>query len=246
MKISQFFSCIKTPLVIVCVILIFFTFFSFFIIDNIVLIEESSLLKFLFIHILFQLDLRMEDNVALWFVSIIILICGFAFFILGRKDMKLPIDNLQKFILKIISIYFLFLSMNKVIPLQESIWNKILTEIFEKGILFYAGISWSYIFFILKIIFFVFLILTFRKLLVHINSKKIKAKIYFLIFSGAFPLIIILKAFEIQSILYGYPQTILSCFIEFLGLTAFLSLFLLLNFIIGYYESQETGLEDKS
>ncbi len=241
MKISQFLSCIKTPLILVCVILIFFTFFSFFIIDEIVLTEESSLLTFLFIDILYQLDLRMEDNVALWFVSLIILICGFALFILGWKEMKLPVDNLQKFILKIISIYFLFLSMNKVIPLQENIWNRITAKIFENAILYYSGIFWSNIYFTLKIIFFVFLIITFRKLLVHINSKKIKAKIYFLIFSGAFPLIILLKAFEIQLIMNGYPQTILSCFIEFLGLTAFMSLLLFLNFIIGYYELPETG-----
>lgn len=246
MKISQFLSSLKTPLIFICVILIFFTFFSFFIIDEIVITEESNLLNFVFIDVLYQLDLRMEDNVASWFVSLIILICGFAFFILGRKDMKLPVDNLQKYILKIISIYFLFLSMSKVIPLQENIWNRITAKIFENAIFYYSGISWSNIYLILKIIFFVFLILTFRKLLVHINSKKIKAKIYFLVFSGAFPLIILLKAFEIQLILNGYPQTILSCFIEFIGLTAFLSMFLFLNFIIGFCELQETGSEDKS
>ncbi|MDP8268355.1 MAG: hypothetical protein P9L97_06450 [Candidatus Tenebribacter davisii] len=115
MKLKEFLKLLKTPLLIIGIVIIILSILSHFFSFHFILLKDSGFPAKLVHFILGQFDYTYTVNFASWFISVLYLITSAGFFLIGfAKNEKIILNLLERCLLKLFGIVFIIISSNMI------------------------------------------------------------------------------------------------------------------------------------
>ncbi len=203
MKLKEFLKLIKTPILILGIMIIVFSLISYFFGFQITLVKDMGLFTRAIYDIFYHLDLTHDFTIASLYMSFVILISAFTFFLMGWGDReKLKISASQQGVMKLFSGLMLLLSVDEILGLKFQMGQNIeyLTGFLRGTNLEQLGYSWLIIYLPAAIIGLGFFSIFFNKLIKSIRNvnQRTHAKRYLLsviVMVPAYYLIVIFGAY---------------------------------------------------
>jgi len=221
MKLKEFLSILKIPVLLIGIMIVIFSFMSYLIGFELVLVKDMGLVTWVIYDVFYHLDFTHDFTFASWFISFIIMLIAFGFFLIGfNSNEKIELSSFQQRILKSFSVICFFMSADQVLRLRYNIGIKIEDTLgfLDNTKIEYLGYSWILIFIPLVIIFYIFFIPIINKLITNIRNvkeRRVTAK-YFKLVSLLIPIYLISVILEAYLL---YSGSSISFFLYLKGFT---------------------------
>lgn len=230
MRVTEFFRLLIKPVVVIAIIFIIIPFVAYFYGENEDII--SIALK--------KLDLRNEGTFAAWYESILFILCGITFALIGWS--KKAEDFLSRFIqlfFRLMSLACIFMSADEAIELHESMGRKIehKTGIFDQTSLQEIGFSWILVYGPIALIGIVIIASIYKNVLIRLpldNNQVRSVKKYLMCALAGIPFVISLEIFEGYLWYADQKNVLLPCFEEMLEVFV-ISCFIWCNYLIAKF-----------
>lgn len=177
MKLREFLTALKFPLLFFSSLLIIVTFLSYFLGFQIVINKSTTVSNLLLFNFFQQFDLTATANFALWFKTIFIFLNALALGMFGwTRSEKFPLNSGQKLIFKFLSIGLVFASLLETLSMYEKILQAIdlSSHFIAMKLPSLKTLPFNY-YFLLLLILIIFLLLIY-KLVRNLKNKERKAK----------------------------------------------------------------------
>jgi len=207
MKLKEFLKVIKAPILIFGGMIIIFSLISYFFGFQITLVKDMGLFTMAIYDILYHLDLTHDFTIASLFMSFVILICSFTFFLMGWGDReKLKITFAQQVIMKLFSGIMLLLSVDEILNLKFKMGQNIedITGFMKGTRLENLGYSWLLVYLPFALIGTIIFSIFFNKLIKSIRNIRQRSFAYryllsVIILMSVYYLLILYRAYLIWS-----------------------------------------------
>lgn len=177
MKFKDFLLLMKTPILLIILMITIFSFMSYFFGFQLTLVKDRGLLMWIIYDVFYQLDYTHDLSLATWFISFIILVCASGFFLIGWGDReKLKIGSTRQWFIKLFSMTAFFLAADEILLLRVQLGKKIeyTTGFLDKTKIEHLGYSWLLVYIPLALIGMIIFIFVFNKLIKNIKSVNHK------------------------------------------------------------------------
>ncbi|MCK5051417.1 MAG: hypothetical protein KAS53_06755 [Candidatus Cloacimonetes bacterium] len=177
MKFREFLLLMKTPILLVILMIIIFSFMSYFFGFQLILVKDRGVLMWIIHGVFYQLDYTHDLSLATWFISFMMLIIASGFFLIGWGDReKLKISSTRQWFIRLFSVIAFILSADEILLLREQLGKKIedTTTLLDKINVEHLGHSWLLVYIPLALIGTVVFIFVFNNLIKNIKSVSPK------------------------------------------------------------------------
>ena len=214
MKLKEFLKLIKAPIMILGSTIMIFSMISYFFGFQITLVKDLGVFTRAIYDIFYHLDLTHPFTIASLFMSFVILICSFTFFLMGWGDReKMKISSSQQGVMKFFSGIMLLLAIDEILNLKYQLGQNIeyLTGFLGGTELENLGYSWLILYLPAAFIGLFFFSLFFRKLIGSIRNARQRTfgYRYFTAVIILVPLYYLITLLRIYLIWMGNPVDIL-------------------------------------
>jgi len=177
MKFKEFLLLMKTPILLILLMIIIFSFMSYFFGFQLTLVKDRGVLMWIIHGTFFQLDFTHDLSLATWFISFIILVIASGFFLIGWGDReKLKISTTRQWFIRLFSVIAFILSADEILLLRDQLGKKIedTTGLLDKINVEHLGYSWLFVYIPLALAGMIVFIFVFNKLIKNIKSVSHK------------------------------------------------------------------------
>lgn len=177
MKFKEFLLLMKTPILLVILMITIFSFMSYFFGFQLTLVKDRGVLMWVIHGVFYQLDYTHDLSLATWFGSFMLLMVASGFFLIGWGDReKLKIDSTRQWFIRLFSVIAFILSADEILLLRDQLGKKIedTTTLLDKINVEHHGYSWLLVFIPLALIGMIVFIFVFNKLIKNIKSVNHK------------------------------------------------------------------------
>jgi len=139
MKLKGFLKLMKTPILIIGIVISIFSFMSYFFGFQLTLVKNTGLATQIIYNLFHHLDYTHDITFAAWFVSLVLLLCALGLLLIGWGDReKLKISPVRQGIIKLFSVIMLFLSVDEILGLPDQLGQNLK---YSTGLLVYVPLA---------------------------------------------------------------------------------------------------------
>ena len=174
MKFKEFLLLMKTPILLILLMIIIFSFMSYFFGFQLTLVKDRGVLMWIIHGFFYQLDFTHNLSLATWFISFIILVIASGFFLIGWGDReKLKISTTRQWFIRLFSVIAFILSADEILLLRDQLGKKIenTTGLLDKINVEHLGYSWLFVYIPLALAGMIVFIFVFNKLIKNIKKS---------------------------------------------------------------------------
>ncbi len=177
MKLREFLLLMKTPILLVILMIIIFSFMSYFFGFQLTLVRDRGVLMWIIHGVFYQLDYTHDLSLATWFISFMMLVIASGLFLIGWGDKeKLKIGSTRQWLIRSFSVIAFVLSADEILLLREQLGMKIedTNSLLDKINVEHLGHSWLLVYIPLALIGTIMFIFVFNRLIKNIKSVNPK------------------------------------------------------------------------
>lgn len=175
MKLKEFLKLIKSPILVMGITIAIFSLISYFFGFQITLVKDMGIFTRATYGVFYHLDLTHDFTIASLYMSFLILISAFTFFLMGWGDReKLKITSSQQGILKLFSGLMLLLSVDEILDLRRQLGMSIesATGFLDGTKLEHLGFSWLLVYLPLALVSLIIFSIFFHKFIKKIKNVR--------------------------------------------------------------------------